>query len=47
LQVKFNLLRDITTKEWYEFDDSHVSRVKDPRDVVSSAGYVLFYKRRE
>lgn len=33
-------------KDWYEFDDSHVSRVSDPAKVVSEAAYQLFYKRR-
>ncbi len=30
---------------WYHFDDSSVSRVKE-EEVVSKAGYVLFYQRR-
>jgi ubiquitin C-terminal hydrolase len=41
------LFRDIKDKQWYEFDDSHVSAVKDAQEVVSAAGYVLFYRRRE
>ena len=32
--------------EWFEFDDSRVSPVKES-DVVSKAGFVLFYKRRD
>jgi len=31
--------------EWYEFDDSRVSRVSK-EDVQTSAAYVLYYKRR-
>lgn len=42
-----SLLRDIADNEWYEFDDSHVSRVKDSQYVVSASGYVLFYRRRD
>jgi ubiquitin C-terminal hydrolase len=33
------------TKKWYDFDDSTVSEV-GPKDVQSSAAYVLFYHRR-
>ena len=32
--------------EWYEMDDSSVSRV-DPRDVAGSQCYVLFYRRQK
>jgi ubiquitin C-terminal hydrolase len=31
---------------WYDFNDSSVSQVRDPSTVISSAAYVLFYKRR-
>ncbi len=31
---------------WYEFDDSHVSR-KSESELVNSSAYVLFYRRRE
>ena len=34
-------------KDWFEFDDSYVSPVKDPSSVVSSSGYVLFYRRQD
>ncbi|XP_052198810.1 ubiquitin carboxyl-terminal hydrolase 8-like [Diospyros lotus] len=30
--------------QWYEFDDSHVSRVSE-NEIKTSAAYVLFYKR--
>jgi len=33
-------------KQWYEFDDSHVSK-KSKDDLVSSSAYVLFYRRRD
>ena len=33
-------------KEWYEFDDSSVSKV-DPQRVVTSAAYNLFFRRRD
>ena len=33
------------TKKWYDFDDSSVSEV-DPKEVQSSAAYVLFYHRQ-
>lgn len=46
LQVALELLRDELSNEWFLFDDSRVSKVKST-EVVSSAGYMLFYKRRE
>lgn len=33
------------SKKWYDFDDSSVTEV-DPKDVQSSAAYVLFYHRQ-
>ncbi|GAA5905996.1 putative ubiquitin-specific protease UBP12 [Sporobolomyces salmoneus] len=32
--------------KWYDFDDSRVSPLSDPSRVVSSAAYLLFYRRR-
>ncbi|EXJ64486.1 hypothetical protein A1O7_00822 [Cladophialophora yegresii CBS 114405] len=32
---------------WYEYNDSHVSSKTDARSVVTSAAYLLFYRRRE
>ncbi|KAJ2595068.1 hypothetical protein GGF39_003969 [Coemansia sp. RSA 1721] len=32
--------------EWYDFNDSHVSRVHNAEDVKTSAAYMLFYRRR-
>jgi len=32
---------------WFKFDDSSVSSVSDPSKIVSSAAYVLFYKRQD
>lgn len=34
------------TDKWYKFDDSYVTEV-DEASVVSSSGYVLFYRRRD
>ncbi|PKS12947.1 hypothetical protein jhhlp_000288, partial [Lomentospora prolificans] len=31
---------------WYHYNDSSVSKVKDPSQVVTSAAYLLFYRRR-
>ncbi|KIV81022.1 hypothetical protein PV11_08476 [Exophiala sideris] len=31
---------------WYEYNDSHVSSKTDSRSVVTSAAYLLFYRRR-
>lgn len=32
--------------KWYEFDDAHVRRINE-KDIVTSAAYILFYKRKE
>jgi ubiquitin carboxyl-terminal hydrolase 4/11/15 len=32
---------------WFEFDDQRVSTVQDTSSLVSSAAYVLFYKRQD
>ncbi|CAK7263699.1 hypothetical protein SEPCBS119000_000615 [Sporothrix epigloea] len=32
--------------QWYEYNDSSVSKVSDPACVVSAAAYLLFYRRR-
>ena len=31
---------------WFDMDDSSVSEIRSPTDVVSSAAYMLFYRRR-
>ncbi|KKY20807.1 putative ubiquitin c-terminal hydrolase [Phaeomoniella chlamydospora] len=31
---------------WYEYNDSHVSKRSDPQAVVTPAAYLLFYRRR-
>ncbi|KAI9702430.1 MAG: CSN-associated deubiquitinating enzyme Ubp12 [Candelina mexicana] len=33
-------------KNWYEYNDSHVSRKTNPESVVTTAAYLLFYRRR-
>ena len=35
------------TGNWYDYNDSHVSQVKDPEQVVQKNAYLLFYRRRE
>lgn len=32
---------------WYDFDDSHVTHVKDPSQIITEAAYNLFYKRKD
>lgn len=32
--------------KWYYFNDSGVSELKDPRDCITGAAYLLFYKKR-
>ena len=38
---------NIRESPWYLFDDSHVSMESDPREAISPATYVLFYRRRD
>lgn len=33
--------------QWYTFDDSTVTKISNPEDVVTEAAYVIFYKRRD
>lgn len=36
-----------TSKKWFNFNDSSVSGISDPSDVVNPAAYLLFYRKRE
>ncbi|EXJ95222.1 ubiquitin thiolesterase [Capronia coronata CBS 617.96] len=38
--------KNFFNNSWYEYNDSHVSAKTDPRSVVTSAAYLLFYRRR-
>ncbi|KAF4124154.1 ubiquitin carboxyl-terminal hydrolase 4/11 [Geosmithia morbida] len=38
--------RNFMDGRWYNYNDSSVSHVSDPTSVVSSAAYLLFYRRR-
>ena len=33
--------------EWYDFNDSSVSELGSPQDAITTAAYVLYYKRRD
>ena len=35
------------SRDWSLFDDSRVLPVNDPREIVGSAAYILFYRRRQ
>jgi len=32
---------------WYDYNDSSVSTISDPKSVVTDAAYVLYYRRRK
>ena len=32
--------------EWYNFDDNHVTKITETNTILTSAAYVLFYKKR-
>ncbi|KAJ9369323.1 hypothetical protein DTO282E5_5985 [Paecilomyces variotii] len=38
--------KNFMTNEWNEYNDSHVSKPIDPQKVITSAAYLLFYRRR-
>ncbi|KIX05822.1 uncharacterized protein Z518_03794 [Rhinocladiella mackenziei CBS 650.93] len=38
--------KNFFNNSWYEYNDSHVSARSDPRTLVTSAAYLLFYRRR-
>lgn len=31
---------------WYYFNDSHVSKIEDPNDMINGSAYLLFYRKR-
>merc|ERR1719197_1069691 len=39
--------RNINLRKWFKFDDSSVTEVSDPQQVVTPAAYILFYRRRD
>ncbi|KAK4169407.1 ubiquitin carboxyl-terminal hydrolase [Cladorrhinum sp. PSN259] len=38
--------KNFNDDQWYEYNDTSVSKTQDPQKVVSSAAYLLFYRRR-
>lgn len=32
--------------QWYYFNDSRVTKIDDPKDTITSAAYLLFYRKR-
>ncbi|KAJ0118310.1 hypothetical protein J7T55_009093 [Diaporthe amygdali] len=38
--------KNFVDNEWYKFDDSYASRVKNPETMITSHAYLLFYRRR-
>ncbi|KAK0711421.1 hypothetical protein B0H67DRAFT_602227 [Lasiosphaeris hirsuta] len=38
--------RNFVDDEWYEYNDTSVSKQKDPSKVISTGAYLLFYRRR-
>ncbi|KAK6199323.1 peptidase C19, ubiquitin C-terminal hydrolase 2 [Scheffersomyces amazonensis] len=39
-------VKNFRDDKWYYFNDSRVTRIENPEEIVSSAAYLLFYKRR-
>ena len=40
------IAKNAVTQNWYDYNDSHVSQVKDSSAVISKSAYLLFYRRR-
>lgn len=38
--------KNFVNKEWYKFDDSCATPVKNPESMITSHAYLLFYRRR-
>ncbi|PVH19015.1 hypothetical protein CXQ85_001309 [Candidozyma haemuli] len=39
--------KNFRDQKWYYFNDSGVNEVKDPRECIKGAAYLLFYKKRK
>lgn len=39
--------KSFANQNWYDFNDTHVSQVKDPEQVITKSAYLLFYRRRQ
>ena len=39
--------KNANSRKWFKFDDSSVSEVHDPQQVITPAAYILFYRRRD
>jgi hypothetical protein len=39
-------LSKVKVAEWYNYNDSYVSRIHNPEEVRTPCAYVLFYQRR-
>lgn len=39
--------KSFANTNWYDFNDTHVSQVKDTELVVTKSAYLLFYRRRQ
>lgn len=38
--------KNMITGDWYEFNDSSVSQIKNPQSMVNSGAYLLFYEKK-
>ncbi|ETO04162.1 hypothetical protein RFI_33236 [Reticulomyxa filosa] len=39
--------KNLENGKWYELDDSRTTEIHEPDSMISSAAYVLYYKRRK
>lgn len=39
--------KNLLTEKWYNYNDASVSLLDSTSEIVSSAAYVLYYKRRD
>lgn len=40
-------VKNFRDDSWYYFNDSRVSKINDPQEVVTNAAYLLFYRKRK
>lgn len=38
--------KNMITSDWYEFNDSRVSQIKNPQAIVNPGAYLLFYEKK-
>lgn len=40
-------VKNMLSGKWFDMNDSSCNQVRNPKEVVSSAAYLLFYRKRD